>query len=98
MVLSSENRSYVASDGVVERRAGRAAGPTPDPVAVTVASREGWSLVGVLAGSDLDAKEAIALIAARGLDAALRPLAGAAGGGNRLSWIGAERSDERGGS
>jgi hypothetical protein len=45
------------------------------PVAVTIASEEGWSLVAVMAAVSADSKGAIAAISSRGLDVALRPLA-----------------------
>ncbi len=45
--------------------------PLGKPVVVTVASRRGWSLVGVMGSALLDAAGVIALIAARGLDAVL---------------------------
>ncbi len=56
----------------LRRRARRATGK---PVVVTIASEEGWSLVGVMGSSQLDAAGAIALVSARGLDAAVRPFA-----------------------
>jgi hypothetical protein len=84
-LLAMENRSVVAYDIVPERRR---------PVVVTIASELGWSLVGVMGSPALDAAGAIALIAARGLDAALRPFAvRTAGAGEcQLTWGGATRT------
>jgi hypothetical protein len=62
---------------------------------VTIATDEGWALVGVMASAQLDAKGAIALISARGLDAALQPFSqGVAGGqGSQLAWLGPTRTE-----
>jgi hypothetical protein len=91
VLLSADNRSVLAYDIVP---AGNA------PVIVTVASEKGWSLVGVMASAEMDGTGAVALISARGLDAAVRPLAyaraseGAAT--SRLQWLGPTRSaDDR---
>jgi len=65
---------------------------------VTIASELGWSLVGVMGSSSLDAAGAIAFISARGLDAAQRPFATASAtpGQSRLEWRGPIRThDER---
>ncbi|MEO6525022.1 MAG: DUF6603 domain-containing protein [Gemmatimonadaceae bacterium] len=86
VLLVMENRSVLAYDVVPER--GR-------PVVVTIASEEGWSLVGVMGSAQLTAAGAIALISARGLDSAMRPFAAAPakeGGGSRLAWLGATRT------
>jgi hypothetical protein len=65
------------------------------PVVVTIASEEGWSLVGVLGSARLTAGGAIAVISARGLDAATQPFAAAAAGTglSRLAWLGPTRTD-----
>ena len=88
VLLSMENRNVLAYDIV----------PTGQkPVVVTIASEEGWSLVGVMGSTQLDATGAIALISARGLDAAIRPFAAAdAQGQSGLTWLGPTRtSDQR---
>jgi hypothetical protein len=86
VLLVMENRSVLAYDIV----------PDGDrPVVVTIASDLGWSLVGVMASPQLDATGAIALISARGLDAAMRPFAttsAGASGTSRLAWLGPTRS------
>jgi hypothetical protein len=71
VLLAMDNRSVLAYDVVPEREADG----TPKTVVVTIASQEGWSLVGVMASATLNAEGAIALVASRGLDAALLPLA-----------------------
>jgi hypothetical protein len=86
-LLVTENRSVLAYDIV----------PDGDqPVVVTIASEQGWSLVGVMGSARLNALGAIALISSRGLDAALRPFAGApaAGRESRLKWYGERRTGE----
>jgi len=93
VLMTMDNRSLLAYEIVAD-----AASRVPVPVQVTVASDEGWSLVGVMGSSDLDPQAALNLIAARGLQAALSPLAprsvtAAAGGGiSRLDWHGPVRS------
>ena len=57
--------------------------PGEGPVTVTVASEDGWHLVGVLGGTDVATVSDT--LAERGLDAAVRPLA-AGGGRVSLSW------------
>jgi len=52
-----------------------------------VASEEGWSLVGVLGSADLAPDAAVALVSARGLDAALAPFAPGTDGASRLTWV-----------
>ena len=89
VLLVMENRSVLAYDVVPERN---------KPVVVTIASELGWSLVGVMGSSSLDAAGAIAFISARGLDAAQRPFATASAtpGQSRLEWRGPIRThDER---
>ena len=88
VLLVMENRSVLAYDIVPERN---------KPVVVTIASELGWSLVGVMGSSSLDAAGAIALISSRGLDAALRSFASAAATGqqSRLEWRGATRTDDQ---
>jgi hypothetical protein len=83
VLLTSENRSVLAYD--VEPLG------APIPVTVTIASEQGWSLVGVMGSADLGTEAAIALVSARGLDAALRPLAPGTTGTSRLEWIGERR-------
>jgi hypothetical protein len=58
------------------------------PVVVTVATEQGWSLAGVLGAAGATAQSAIASIAERGLDAALRPIVPGQGGTVRLAWLG----------
>jgi hypothetical protein len=85
VLLTMENRSVLAYDIVSERG---------KPVVVTIASELGWSLVGVMGAGSLDATGAIALIASRGLDAALRPFStSAAEGTSQLTWLGPTRTD-----
>jgi hypothetical protein len=81
VLLASENRSVLAY----------AVAPTGGPVTVTVASEQGWSLVGVMGSPDLGPDAAVAIISARGLDAALNPFVPAASGSSRLFWQSAER-------
>jgi large repetitive protein len=96
VLLTMDNRSVLAYEvkPVVE------ADGRPRPVVVTVASQEGWSLVGVMAAPDLDPQAALNLIAARGLQAALQALAprvlAAADGGvaSVLRWHGPVRSTQ----
>jgi hypothetical protein len=75
-LLTAENRSVLAW----------AVAPGGGPVTVTVATETGWSLVGVLGATDLDPQGAIALVSARGLDAALAPFVAGAQGATRLTW------------
>ncbi len=91
VLLAMDNRSVLAYDVVPEGEA---------PVVVTIASQDGWSLVGVMASSELDATGAVALVSSRGLDAALQPFATTSATEvatpSRLAWIGPTRSrDER---
>src|SRR4029077_14952588 len=66
VLLTMENRSVLAYDIV----------PAGDrPVMVTIASEAGCWLVGVMGSSRRPAAGAFALLSARGLDAAVRPLA-----------------------
>jgi hypothetical protein len=96
VLMTMDNRSLLAYE-VVPDRSSR----VPKPVQVSVASDEGWSLVAVMATSDLDPQAALNLIAARGLQAALTPLAprpataSDGGGVSRLDWIGPVRSPEQ---
>jgi hypothetical protein len=79
VVLTAENRSVLAYDVV----------PAGDgPVTVTVATEQGWSLAGVLGAVATTGESAIAAVAARGLDAAVRPLVPGTGGRVRLGWHG----------
>ena len=94
VLLAAEGRSVLAYDIVPDADAARR---VPEPVSVSVGSDAGWSLVGVMASEVLDARAAAALVAARGLDAALQPLAGsraAADAQTQLQWRGAVRSLE----
>ncbi len=75
-LLTAENRSVLAW----------AVAPGTGPVTVTVATQTGWSLVGVLACADLDPQGALALVSARGLDAALAPFVPGTEGSTRLAW------------
>ena len=89
VLLVMENRSVLAYDIIPE--GGR-------PVVVTIASDLGWSLVGVMAATQLDATGAIALISARGLDAAIRPFATATAGSSgvsQLKWLGQTRTQQQ---
>jgi hypothetical protein len=64
-------------------------------VTVTIASEQGWSLVGVMGSARITAAGAIALISARGLDTAVRPLAARSLNGaapSRLTWLGPTRT------
>ncbi len=94
VLLTMDNRSMLA----YEVKPVLQADGQPRPVVVTVASQEGWSLVGVMAAPDLDPQAALNLIAARGLQAALQALAprvlAAADGGvaSVLRWQGPVRS------
>lgn len=84
VLLSMDNRSVLAYDIVADGEA---------PVTVSIASDADWSLVGVMASDEVDAAGAIALVSARGLDAALLPLLPAgAGTPSRLGWSGPIRS------
>lgn len=92
VLLAMDNRSVLAYDIVPEGG--------DKPVMVTIASEQGWSLVGVMASAEVDATGAVALVASRGLDAAMQPFAtmnpaeGAAT--SRIAWVAATRSaDER---
>jgi hypothetical protein len=88
MLLVAENRSVLAYDVVPDGNR---------PVVVTIASQAGWSLVGVMGSSQIDATGAIALVSARGLDSAIHPFASAtanAGDLSRLVWMGPTRSPE----
>ncbi len=87
VLLSAEGRSVLAYDIVP-------AADTKQPVSVAIGTDAGWSLVGVMASDTLDARGALALVAARGLDAALQSLAGSASGGatTQLQWRGDSRS------
>ncbi|MBI5721697.1 MAG: hypothetical protein HZC37_28825 [Burkholderiales bacterium] len=99
VLLSLDNRSVLAYDIVPGVEGGGEAGRAPAPVVIGIASQQGWSLVGVMGAVALDARAAIALVAARGLDAALRPLtprtgadaAAAPGVASRLVWLGPQR-------
>jgi hypothetical protein len=91
VLLTMDNRSVLAYDIVPEGNR---------PVVVTIASEAGWSLVGVMASEDVDATGAIALVASRGLDAAMQPFATTSStegvATSRLAWVGPTRSaDER---
>jgi hypothetical protein len=86
VLLTMENRSVLAYDII----------PTGEgPVTVTIASEQGWSLVGVMGSARITAAGAIALISARGLDTAVRPLAARSLSGaapSRLTWLGPTRT------
>ena len=59
--------------------------PDEGPVAVTVASEDGWHLVGIVGGTDVASVSDT--LAERGLEAAVRPLAA---GGERVSLFWSE--------
>jgi len=82
VVLTAEQRNVVAYDIVPEL------GDDRQPVTVTVASEEGFAVAGVLGAEDLTAESAIAVISARGLDAATAPVAVGGSGITRLEWRG----------
>ena len=89
VLLAMDNRSVLAYDIVP------AANAANQPVVVTIASEAGWSLVGVLGSASLDAAAAVSLVAARGLDAALLPLAArgsAVAPVSQLTWSGPVRT------
>ena len=86
VVLTAENRSVLAYDVVPSQEGG--------PVTVTVATEQGWSLAGVLGAVGTTADSAVAAVAARGLDASLRPLVPGSGGGVRLVWLKGERPSQ----
>lgn len=93
VVLVAENRSVLAYDVVAPAEP---QGPGPEnAVTVTVASEDGWSVAGVLGAAGLDAEAAIALITARGLDAAIAPLAAGSTGTTTLRWLGPRRPPAR---
>lgn len=95
VLLTEDNRSLLAYDVVPD--------PSDEarirkPVVVTVASRRDWSLVGVMGSAALDAAGVIALVAARGLDGVLDPLAppppaGSVAPASVLVWDGPVRTD-----
>jgi hypothetical protein len=93
VLLTMDNRSVLAYDIAPDEPDARG---TRAPVVVTIASQRGWALVGVMGSVELDAESAIALVAARGLDAALRPLAvintASTPPASMLVWIGPVRS------
>ena len=93
VLLTMDNRSVLAYDilpAAPDANGARA------PVVVTIASQRGWALVGVMGSVDLDAASAIVLVAARGLDAALQPLAPTDAAtvppASVLTWIGPVRN------
>ncbi|MGA0611702.1 DUF6603 domain-containing protein [Caldimonas sp. KR1-144] len=89
-LLTMDNRSVLAYEVVPD-----ASSRVPQPVVVTVASQQGWSLVAVMGSAAVDARSALVL-AARGLDAALLPLAPAdATGDARIAWVGPVRTPEQ---
>ena len=95
VLLTEDNRSLLAYDVVTDPSD---ANRIRKPVVVTVASRRDWSLVGVMGSALLDAAGAIALVAARGLDAVLDPLAppppaGSVAPASVLVWEGPVRTD-----
>jgi hypothetical protein len=81
-VLSGELCSVLVYDVVPEPR------DDADAVTVTVASEQGWSLVGVLAAEGLSADAVVSVITTRGLDAATNPVAQSGHGATRLAWLG----------
>jgi hypothetical protein len=87
VLLATESRSVLAYDIVPQRNR---------PVVVTIASETGWSLVGVMGSAHLEAAGAIALISARGLDAAIQPFAftSATTARSVLRWLGPTRTPQ----
>ena len=87
VLLVMDNRSVLAYDIVADG---------DRPVVVTIASDDDWSLVGVMASTDIDARSAAASIGARGLDAVVAPFAATPAAGtdtsSRLAWRGPVRS------
>ena len=85
VLLAMENRSVLAYDVVADGS---------KPVTVSIATQDGWSLVGVMGSAQLDATGAVALVSARGLNAAIRPMAAAAEGAppSQLAWQGPVRA------
>ena len=81
-VLTGELRSVLVYDVVPEPQ------DDADAVTVTVASEEGWSLVGVLAAEGLSADAVVSVITTRGLDAATNPVVQGGHGSTRLAWLG----------
>ncbi|MFT3666668.1 DUF6603 domain-containing protein [Piscinibacter sp.] len=88
VLLAMDNRSVLAYAVVPDGG--------DQPVVVSIASEQGWSLVGVMASAEVDATGAVALIASRGLDAAMQPFAvmNPAEGAvtSRLAWVAPTRS------
>lgn len=86
VLLAMDNRSVLAYDIVADG---------DKPVVVSIASQEGWSLVGVMASAEADATGAVALLSSRGLDAAMQPFATRsatdAAPASRLAWVAATR-------
>jgi len=89
VLLASDNRSVLAYDVVADG---------DRPLVVTIATQAGWSLVGVMASGSVDATGAVALIASRGLDAAMLPFASAdpaqPGANSVLQWEAPTRTRE----
>jgi large repetitive protein len=94
-VLVQGNRSIVAYALVpIADEKGR-----PERPSVTIASEPGWSVVAVAGHAALSPEDALARIAAHGLEAALTPLVARGSGAaaaavSRLQWIGPRRSDQ----
>lgn len=90
VLLAMDNRSVLAYDIVADG---------DKPVVVSIASQEGWSLVGVMASAEVDATGAVALLSSRGLDAAMQPFAtrGASDAAptSRLAWVAATRTADQ---
>ena len=86
VLLAMDNRSVLAYDIVADG---------DKPVVVSIASQEGWSLVGVMASAEVDTTGAVALLSSRGLDAAMQPFAtrsaSDAAPASRLAWVAATR-------
>jgi large repetitive protein len=87
VLLAMESRSVLAYDIVPQGK---------DPVAVTIASETGWSLVGVMGSAQLDAAGAIAFISARGLDSAIQPFASKTPASelSLFQWVGPARTTQ----
>ncbi|MBS0435118.1 MAG: hypothetical protein JSR75_09535 [Proteobacteria bacterium] len=90
VLLAMDNRSVLAYDIVADG---------DKPVVVSIASQEGWSLVGVMASAEVDATGVVALVSSRGLDAAMQPFAtrsaSDAAPASRLAWVAATRTADQ---
>jgi hypothetical protein len=95
VVIAAENRTVIAYDVIPEPKPPEAGGVGPPAVTVTVATGTDWALVAAMASDDLNADAAAALVTARGLEAAVAPLAQGSTGRSRIEWIVADPPKER---